>query len=53
MLAVEAGMPEHLALKSLTAQEGRVLKAKVHDLSLSARIHQRYRIVGAQNEAQR
>jgi transposase len=45
MLAVEAGMPEHLALRSLKPQEVRVLKARIHDLSLSARIHQRYRII--------
>jgi len=38
-------MSEHLVLKSLTAQEGRILKAKIRDLSLAARIHQRYRII--------
>lgn len=38
-------MPEHLVLRSLAPQEGRILKAKIRDLSLSARIHQRYRII--------
>jgi transposase len=45
MLVAEAGMSEHLALRSLTAHEGRILKSKVRDLSLAARIHQRYRII--------
>lgn len=45
MLVAEAGMPKHLALRPFTAHEGRVLKAKVRDLSLAARIHQRYRII--------
>ena len=38
-------MSEHLALRSLTAHEGGILKSKVRDLSLAARIHQRYRII--------
>ena len=38
-------MPDRLALRLFTPHESRTLKAKVRDLSLSARIHQRYRIV--------
>jgi transposase len=45
MLVQEAGMPDRLALRLFTPHESRTLKAKVRDLSLSARIHQRYRIV--------
>src|SRR5579859_5171207 len=32
-------------LRSLTSGEGRLLRAKLRDLSLSARIHQRYRLI--------
>lgn len=38
-------MPKHLALRSLTRKERRVLREKVKDLTLAARIHQRYRII--------
>ncbi len=38
-------MPKHLALRALTPGERQTLKAKIRDLSLSARVHQRYRIV--------
>jgi transposase len=45
MLVLEAGIPKHLALRSLAPRERQVLKAKTGDLSLSARVHQRYRII--------
>ena len=32
-------------LRSLSSSEGRLLRAKLRDLSLSARIHQRYRLI--------
>lgn len=38
-------MPKHLALRALTRKERETLRAKVKDLTLSARVHQRYRIV--------
>jgi len=38
-------MPKKLVLRVLTKQEQRALKEKIHDLSLSARVHQRYRII--------
>jgi transposase len=38
-------MPRRVALRALTRTERRVLRQKVRDLSLSARVHQRYRIV--------
>jgi transposase len=38
-------MPKHLALRPFEARERQVLKAKIRDLSLSARVHQRYRII--------
>ncbi len=38
-------MATRLRLRRLTRREQRFLKAKLKDLSLSARIHQRYRIV--------
>ncbi len=38
-------MPKHLALRALTPGERQTLKAKIRDLSLSARVHQRYRII--------
>jgi transposase len=38
-------MPRHIALKSLTRREKRILEEKIRDLSLSARVHQRYRII--------
>ncbi len=38
-------MPKHLTLRSMTSPETRMLRAKVRDLSLSARVHQRYRII--------
>lgn len=38
-------MASRVALRRLTAAEGRQLRAKLKDLSLSARIHQRYRVV--------
>jgi transposase len=45
MLAWEASMAKHLVLRPLVPRERQTLKAKVRDLSLSARVHQRYRIV--------
>jgi transposase len=38
-------MPKKLSLRALTGREKRILQEKMHDLSLSARIHQRYRII--------
>jgi transposase len=38
-------MTRRLRLRALTPGERRVLRAKVRDLSLSVRIHQRYRII--------
>lgn len=40
-------MAPRLRLRSLTRGERRVLRAKLRDLSLSVRIHQRYRIIEA------
>ncbi len=40
-------MAARLRLRSLTRRERRVLRAKLRDLSLSVRIHQRYRIIDA------
>ena len=36
---------KRVRLRALTAAEKRRLRAKVKDLSLAARIHQRYRII--------
>ena len=38
-------MSEHISLRPLKPSEKQVLTAKIRDLSLSARVHQRYRIV--------
>jgi len=38
-------MRRAVQLRSLTRSEGRLLRAKLEDLSLSARIHQRYRLI--------
>ena len=38
-------MPKPVRLRSLTRGEQRVLRAKLKDLSLSVRVHQRYRII--------
>ncbi len=38
-------MPRHATLRPLTRAERRVLQRKVKDLSLSARVHQRYRLI--------
>ena len=38
-------MPRHLALRLLARREQQTLKAKIRDLSLSTRVHQRYRII--------
>ena len=38
-------MSKHIFLRSLKPREKQILTAKVRDLSLAARIHQRYRIV--------
>ena len=38
-------MSEHVSLRPLKAGEKKVLAAKIRDLSLAARVHQRYRIV--------
>jgi len=38
-------MPKPVALRPLTRREQRVLRDKLKDLSLSARVHQRYRII--------
>ena len=40
-------MARRLRLRSLTRGERRLLRAKLRDLSLSVRIHQRYRIIDA------
>jgi transposase len=45
MLVWEAGMAKHLILRTLVRREHEILKAKIRDLSLSARLHQRYRII--------
>lgn len=38
-------MATRLRLRALTRKEGRLLQAKLKDLSLAVRIHQRYRII--------
>jgi hypothetical protein len=38
-------MPKPVRLRRLTQREQRVLGAKLRDLSLSVRVHQRYRVV--------
>ena len=38
-------MPKPVALRPLTRREQRILQDKLKDLSLSARVHQRYRII--------
>ena len=38
-------MPKPVRLRALTRAEQRVLRAKVKDLSLSVRVHQRYRLI--------
>jgi len=38
-------MPKRLQLRTFTGAERAILRAKVRDLSLAARIHQRYRII--------
>jgi hypothetical protein len=38
-------MPRSLQLRSLSRSERRVLNRKLKDLSLAARVHQRYRVV--------
>jgi transposase len=38
-------MARRLLLRRLTRREHRVLRAKLKDLSLSARVHQRYRVI--------
>ena len=40
-------MPRRVALRALTRAERAVLREKVRDLSLGARVHQRYRIIDA------
>jgi transposase len=45
MLVLEASMPKHLVLRPLDRREQQTLKAKLRDLSLSARVHQRYRVI--------
>jgi len=38
-------MLEHISLRPFKAREKQILAAKIRDLSLAARVHQRYRIV--------
>ena len=38
-------MAQHLKLRPLTRREQRILRSKVRDLTLSVRVHQRYRII--------
>ena len=38
-------MSAHPSLRPLRPREKRVLAAKIRDLSLAARVHQRYRII--------
>ena len=38
-------MSKHISLRPFKPGEKQVLTAKIHDLSLAARVHQRYRIV--------
>lgn len=38
-------MATHVQLRALTRGEQRLLRAKLEELSLSARVHQRYRII--------
>jgi transposase len=38
-------MPRRLPLRRLTRREHRLLRSKLKDLSLSARVHQRYRVI--------
>jgi transposase len=38
-------MPRHVELRQLTRAEQQVLRRRLKDLSLSARVHQRYRII--------
>jgi len=38
-------MARRIPLRPLTASEQRVLRSKLRDLSLSVRVHQRYRII--------
>lgn len=40
-------MPRPIRLRRLTPTEQRLLRTKLRDLSLSARIHQRYRVIDA------
>ena len=38
-------MPRHVELRQLSRSEQQILRRKLKDLSLSARVHQRYRII--------
>ena len=38
-------MPKHLVLRPLDRREQQILRTKIRDLSLSARVHQRYRVI--------
>jgi transposase len=38
-------MPRTLCLRRLTRREQRILQSKIRDLSLSVRVHQRYRVI--------
>src|SRR5215831_6686955 len=41
----EASVFQHISLRRLKRRERQLLTAKVRDLSLAARLHQRYRII--------
>ena len=47
----QAATAERVQLRRLTRSEQRMLRAKVRDLTLPARIHQRYRIIAAARAA--
>src|SRR5262252_8428471 len=41
----EDRMAQHLELRPLTRSEQRMLRSKLRDLTLSVRVHQRYRVI--------
>jgi hypothetical protein len=45
MLAQEVSMSKHISLRPLKPGEKQTLTARIRDLSLAARVHQRYRVV--------
>src|SRR5262249_45008311 len=45
LTSMEDRMARHLKLRPLTRNEQRVLRSKLRDLTLSVRVHQRYRVI--------